>query len=255
MKYEMPFRVRVYECDPRGRLSLPSLLNYMQEIAAAHTVELHITVPELLPRGLTWMVTRHHIVIDRYPAYMDELRMSTWVAEHRGRFSIRDFTLGDGSPEPAVRISSSWVLYDLKRKRPVDDIAEALPLDIIVPERAVRDDFPSLPLVEDPAYERTLQVRRADLDINRHVNNRVFAEWTLESVPPAVAEDHDVSGLEIAFKGQAFYGENILSGCKPVHEKEQDPVLRHIIRNDKGRLIAKAATQWRKSPDKPLKFV
>ncbi|MDZ7797764.1 MAG: thioesterase [Candidatus Marinimicrobia bacterium] len=142
MKFHMPFQVRVYECDPRGALSLPSLLNYMQEIAAAHTVKLHITIPELLPRGLTWMVSRQHIAIERYPEYMDKVSISTWIADHRGRFSIRDFALEDASGKVLIRISSSWVLYDI-RKHCIVNVDEELPLDSVFPERALDDKFHS----------------------------------------------------------------------------------------------------------------
>ena len=53
MKYQKTYSVRVFECDPSTKLSFSSLLNYMQDIAADHTVELKITIPELFKRGLT----------------------------------------------------------------------------------------------------------------------------------------------------------------------------------------------------------
>lgn len=246
MKYTLPFRVRVYECDAGGRLSVPSLLNYMQEIAALHTVELHISIPELLPRGYTWMLSRIHLVADRYPAYADKLSMNTWISGHRGRFSVREFALLDASGASLMRITSSWVLYDINEHRAAN-VDEVIPLEEVRPERAVKDDFLSLPVPDDDAmeYRKHLQVRRSDLDINRHVNNRVTAEWALEAVPEKISKTYELAELEIAFKGQAFYGDSILSQCRIPDEKEQYTVLQHIIKSDKGRLIAPLRTIWR----------
>lgn len=242
----MPFRVRVYECDPRGVLSLPSLLNYMQEIAAAHTVKLHITIPELLPRGLTWMVSRQHIAIERYPEYMNKINMSTWIADHRGRFSIRDFALKDKTGNSLIRISSSWVLYDI-RKRCIVNVDEELPLDSIFPERALEDKFPSLPVPENTQYNKELHVRQSDLDINRHANNRAIAEWAMEAIPPEFAESHEIVEMEISYKGQAFYEDVIISGCEIGNNKGLYTCLHHIKNKQSGQLITVARTRWRKT--------
>lgn len=245
MKHALPFTVRVYECGPDGKILISALINYMQEIAASHTVALHITIPELLTRGYTWMLSRYHMVIDRYPAYMDPVLMASWIARHEGFFSIRDFQLTDAQGNSLARITSSWVLYDLKEKK-IAQVDKVLPLDTVLNERAVEDPFPTLPLPESTEHERQFHVRLHDLDINRHVNNRITVEWALEAVPQELVKTHALSELEITFKGQAFYGDMIASRSQFADSGEQLRGLHHIINMRDGQSIARARTRWKR---------
>ena len=246
MKFLLPLTVRIYECNNNGTLKLSSLLNYMQEIAALHTVDLKITIPDLLPRGLTWMLSRYHIVIDRYPRFREHVNMSTWVAAHSGYFSIRDYSMKTESGESLARITSSWVLYSIREKKIVL-LEDALPLNDIISERALEDNFPSLPALEEVQSERNFQVRIHDLDINNHVNNRVIVEWALEAVPPLIAASHTLTELEITFKEQAFYGDTILSQCELQDKGEQMTGFHHILNNKGNILIARLRTRWKRS--------
>ncbi|MDX9778579.1 MAG: thioesterase [bacterium] len=248
MKFQQAFTVRIYECKADGKLKVSALLDYMQEIAGLHTIELKITIPDLFPRGLTWMLSRYHIVIDRAPVYGDTVSMQTWVSEHCGMFSIREYRLSDTAGQSLARATSSWVLYDIHQKKTVA-VAEALPLDVLLPERAVKDDFASLPLPERCDSEQRIRVRMHDLDINRHVNNRFIAEWALEAVDPGLIREHTLRSMEISFKGQAFYGDSILSRCKIEEDRGQLQILHHLITEEKQRSIALLRSRWEGTKD------
>lgn len=243
MKFSQTFKVRIYECKEDGKLKPASLMDYMQETAGLHFIELNITIQDLLPRGLTWMLSRYHIVIDRSPHYGDRVSMQTWISEHSGMFSIREYRLSDAAGRSLARATSSWVLYDIHQKITVA-VAEALPLNAIVPERAVKDSFASLPLPDDCDSEQRFRVRMHDLDINRHVNNRFIAEWALEAVDPVFVREYSLRSLEISFKGQAFYGDQVVSCCKIDKDREQPQILHHLIAEEKQRSIALLRSRW-----------
>jgi medium-chain acyl-[acyl-carrier-protein] hydrolase len=243
MKFTNSFTVRIYECKADGKLKVASLLDYMQEIAGLHTIDLKITIPDLLPRGLTWMLSRYHIVMDAYPTYGDRVTMQTWVSSHSGRFSIREYRLSDASGTSLARATSSWVLYDI-RERKIIDVEKALPLKSIIPERAVHDTFASLPVLNGVDSEKIFHVRMHDLDINRHVNNRYIAEWALEALSPAFIQNHTLQELEISFKGQAFYGNSIISRCQIHPEDHQSSVLHHLLTQEKQHSIAVLRSRW-----------
>lgn len=246
MKFSKEYDVRVFECDPNTKLSISSLLNYMQDIAADHTVELNITIPELLKRGLTWMISRYHIQVERYPFYHEKTIMKTWVADHEGMFSIREYTLESDQGEILARMTSSWVLYDLRNKKIVN-VAQSLPLEqFILPERAINDSFSRLPLPENSQYAIDLQIRKHDIDINRHVNNRVTIEWALEPVPDEIRRNYMMTDMEITFKGQAFYGDKIRSELETTEAEEQIIGRHHIINSDTGQSITIVNTRWEK---------
>jgi acyl-ACP thioesterase len=219
----------------------------MQDIAASHTGELKVTIPELLKRGLTWMISRYHIQINRYPNYDEKVIFKTWVASHDGMFSVRDYSMESMDGEILANMTSSWILYDIANKKIVN-VAETLPLNKhVLPERAINDTFPRLALPENPQYFIELQIRKHDIDINKHVNNRITIEWALEAIPDKINRDYDLVDAEITFKGQAFYGDKIESQCQLIDKEEQIHGIHHIINKDSGQSITRVHTRWRKT--------
>ncbi len=245
MKCQNSYTVRVYECTPDLKLDFSTLLNYMQDIAAKHTVNLKITIPELLKKGLTWMLSRYHIKVKRYPGYNETVILKSWIAEHKGMFSIRDYSMESISEEPLAKMTSSWVLYDLINKKIVN--VDTLNLKKhVIQERAINDSFPKLTSPKDPQYSIDLQIRKHDIDINRHVNNRITIEWSLEPVPDQIRKDFELSDIEITFKGQAFFGDKIRSELQLIEEKEQLTGLHHITNINTGQSITIVNTKWNK---------
>jgi len=245
LKFQQKYPIRIYDCSPNGKQSFSSILNYMQDVASLHTVKLNITVPELLKLGYTWMLSRYHVIIDRYPVYMDSINISTWIADHKGLFSIRDYSMENKDSDILARMTSSWVLYDIKNKK-IAVVDEVLPMKNILNERAIQDSFPTLPLLEREDHKVQFAVRKHDLDINRHVNNRVTAEWALEAIPFEITKTHELKEFEITFKGQAFYGDTISSICQISGNEEQYTALHHIINNETGQSIARVRSKWKK---------
>jgi acyl-ACP thioesterase len=245
MKCQKTYTVRVYECTPDTKLDLSTILNYMQDIAAEHTVELKITIPELLKKGLTWMLSRYHINVNRYPYYKENVIVKSWVAEHEGMFSIRDYSMETEQGEILAKMTSSWVLYDIKQRKPVPVTTLDLK-DVVHPERAIDDSFPRLSLPESPQYSTDMQMRKSDIDINRHVNNRITIEWALEPVPDEIRQGYDLKDAQITFKGQAFLGDPIRSDVELIDNQEQIFGRHHITNSDTGQSITIVNTTWRK---------
>ena len=56
-------------------------------------------------------------------------------------------------------------------------------------------------------------MRRSDLDMNEHVNNASYLKWLLEDVPEGVQDDMRVAGVDIEFRAEARYGDDVISRC------------------------------------------
>ena len=245
MKCQKTYTIRVYECTPDVKLDLSSLLNYMQDIAAEHTVELNITVPELMKMGLTWMLSRYHIKVNRYPYYKEKVIFKSWITEHKGMFSIRDYSMESEQGEKLALMTSSWVLYDIKQNKPIP--VETLQLaKHIIPERAIDDKFAKLALPVASQYVTDIKIRKSDIDINRHVNNRMTIEWALEPIPNEVINDYELIDIEITFKGQAFLGDPIRVEVELTDNQEQIIGRHHISNSDSGQSITIVNTIWKR---------
>ena len=70
--------MRAYEADERGRASILTVCNYLQEAAGNHAFHLNLAVDQLLKQDLTWVLARLHVRMNSYPRWRDELAITTW---------------------------------------------------------------------------------------------------------------------------------------------------------------------------------
>ncbi len=236
------FRIRSYEVDWRGRVSPVTLLNYLQDAAAEHAYRLGVSVTVLHSLGLTWVLSRSHLKIFHSPGVGEVLRVMTWPSSRGQRFTCREFQIHDRKENLVALATSSWAVLDLATRRPVR-LDSSLPFYPLDSRRAVEDDFVSLPRLEQIHRELPFRVRLMDMDLNRHVNNAVYAAWALEVVPAEVMEQCRLEELEIAFRGEARYGDSIISRCG-VGVSDSN-FLHQIVEKGEGRELTRLRTVWK----------
>ena len=105
------------------------------------------------------------------------------------------------------------------------------------------DEFPKLPGVERPEFERAVEVRFADLDINDHANNVSVISWALEALPDELALGGLLAELEVEFRAESRHGERI--AVRVEREPGDAAAFRHtLVREGDGREIARARSVW-----------
>lgn len=236
--------VRYHEADPQGMARLTVLLAFLQDVAAEHALELGVAVKDLRKQGLTWVLSRLHLQMDRLPRCGEQVTIRTWPVNREGIFSVRDFELLDANGMKSGCATSSWAVLDIATRRPVR-IEEHLPDYSLHPVRALADPFATIPLPDSFETELHLPVLRADLDLNNHVNNTIYAGWALEAAPERIAGHALPVSVEINFRAEAHYGDRIISRCSVAEEGEY-PVLLHRISNAAdNRELARIRTRWK----------
>jgi acyl-ACP thioesterase len=247
--YEHRLRVRFYEVDYSGFVKPTALFNYMQDAAASHVRQLGIGVSDLKAYNLTWVISRFHLRLMRYPRGNDTITIRTWPATLEGLFSCREFLISDEDGNDIAVATSSWAAVNLASRRPVR-LKDHLPDFPLLPQRAIEDDFPSLAVPDGNANELFFQVRRSDLDINRHVNNAVYVDWALETVPVEIAEKYRLVTTEVGFRGEAFYGDTVICRCAVDAVSAAEIVCLHqILKKENGKELTRVRTLWRSSGD------
>ena len=237
-EHELP--VRYHELDSHGNVSPVTLLNYLQDTAGLHATQLGISVSDLRKLGLTWVLSRIHLVISQYPRAGENVTVRTWPATRQGLFSCREFELNGSGGLIYGSATTSWAALNIASRRPVK-LKDHLPAYQLLPRRAVDDDFATLPLIPDaPTAEYPFRVLRSDLDTNHHVNNAIYAGWALETVPDEIAAG-TLKELEISFRAEVLYGEAVLSRCVAL---EPGLCLHQIVNKKNGRELARLRTRW-----------
>lgn len=241
---EIYFQVRYHELDSKGNLRLVTLLNYLQDTAGMHAVALGISVADLKKMGLIWVISRIHLLVDRYPRADEIITVRTWLANRHKRFTCREFELHDAKGEKIASATTSWAVLHQQTRRParLDEHLAEYPL---VDKRALDDPFDSLPLFPQKVdYEIDFRVLRENIDSNQHVNNTVYTGWAMESVPEDIAARR-LRELEITFRAEALYGDSIAARCSVVAIEPSICCLHQIVNKHSGVELARLQSRWR----------
>jgi len=237
------YPVRSYDVDARGRLSVNAICNFLQDAAGCHAQALGVSIDQLRPLHLTWVLIRLRLELFSDLRWQDRLTVQTWPSHQERLISQRDFLLFDGGGREVGRCVTSWVVMDLQRWRPQRLSALPKPLPLIDRPRALATLPARLDAPEAVTHEMTFRVGDRDLDRNGHVNNVRYVEWALETVPAYVLNTCRLAALEINFIGEAFHAEDIIAASQP--SDEQKPVFQHVIRRlENGDDLAIAKTDW-----------
>ena len=242
--WSQKFRVFAYEVTAHGEARMEVLMNYLQEAAGNHAASWRLGVGDLRALGRAWLLSRYHLRIQRYPRLGEQVQVSTWPSGMQEAFALRDFEIALADGTPLAVATSSWVVFDLEAKQPLP-IARALPAEFLLERRSLEDSFLHLPELE--AAERSVRLRTMlrDLDLNRHVNHTVYVQWALESAPAGLVSRRQPVELEVGYRAEAFYGDEVLSECRAENADGPQVRLVHRIRHaHRGTELARLRTVW-----------
>lgn len=238
------FMIRAYEMDSRGKASIQSICNYFNEIAGNHARALGVSIETLFEKKKTWILSRLHLSIMRYPLWREEMRIETWPSGAEGLYALRDFLIFNQNGETIGKGTTSWMMLDLIKRRPIvmPDFIKA----IKIPERnrAINDEFDKLPTLEKIDEEKQFYVRLSDLDINQHVNSVNYIEWAVETIPIEIWKSQRVADLEISFRAETNYGDRIISQTQHLEKGKKNVFLHKLLRESDQREVAYLRTQW-----------
>lgn len=213
--YSFASRIRYSEIDETGRLSIPSLIDYLQDCSTFHSVSVNRGLDHVRESGRAWLLAGWKIEVEELPRFADEILVGTWATSFKGLFAKRNFVVcaaDDAQTEhPLVRADSRWFLFDSAAGRPIripeDECApymtdESLgePLDMPAMQRHIRakdEGEPAAPIV----------VTGAHIDTNHHVNNAQYVSLALGVLPEELTER--VRTLDVQYVTAAKLGDTI----------------------------------------------
>ncbi|OLS32173.1 MAG: hypothetical protein HeimAB125_11600 [Candidatus Heimdallarchaeota archaeon AB_125] len=244
--YEMTFNPRISEIDIHGNVKVTALMDYLQHIAYKHADQLGVGHHQIFHKGLTWLLLRYTAEITRYPQFDESLRVITWVAESESpKYTIRDFEIMDEENNIICKATTSWLLFNYRKRQPIN-FMDIWPDFKAVERRALDYDFPGLQLPENIETQKSLKVRLQDLDIQQHVNHISHINWIIEGMPEKIVKKYELEKLEISYKEQGFYEDDILIETEILKEKDNTiQAIHQIVKNKKRQLVSKAVTQWK----------
>jgi len=243
--YTKKFLVHTYEVDFRARAFPITLLNYLQDAAGDHAALLGFSLFDLLKINKTWLLSRYHLRVYRYPEIGEGVTVTTWPSGTQRIFALRDFEMADANGKLIAVATSSWVLWDIPTKQP-DRLDERLRSEFVFEKRAIDDAFDSLPTFPAADCELEFRVEMKDIDFNNHVTYASYIQWALETVPEKVQRSCVPAEIEVSYRAVAFYGNDIVSLLKKsdIDAGAGTTFLHGIYHKSKGTELARLRTVW-----------
>ena len=207
--YSFSNRVRYSEVNSEKELTLPSLLDYLQDCCTFESEDFGVGVDYLAKEQVAWILSSWEIKVYRYPQMGQHIMVSTWPYAFRGFYGYRNFCIEGEDGEIFAEANSVWVFMDTEKMRPAR-VSERMQ-EVYIPE--IRDEIPgewadrkiSLPdeAVQKSVEKEPVRVSRFYIDTNHHMNNGKYILVAEEYLPEQVF----VCGLRAEYRKAAMLGD------------------------------------------------
>lgn len=220
----------------------------LQEASGSHAYLKGVGIPHLRKEGMTWVVTRTRMEIYHYLSWPATIEVETWPQGIWKFYYPRVCRANSKDGNPLFEAMSQWLVVDTETQRPqrnerisnsFDQVDKAFYKDPELGPRhnGEREDLPLL-------YTYTPRIVYSDVDLNHHVNNVVYLEWMLESLPFTFRDNYLATVVDISYRAQAFRDDEVTVTTKG-RIGDKGASLFHSIESSEGIIIATAESEWR----------
>lgn len=236
------FRVRANEIDVNGNVAFPNIVNYFQETAWLHVIDLEITGEKLLEYDLMWVLNRMKIEVFEYPKLHETVTVKTFPSGFDKFFFYRDLRLYNAENKIIAQATSTWLLVDVNQRKlaPVPDFLKAKVQEINIELGRLPIAKGKIPTIKAADFQSQVTVKWFDLDTNNHVNHIHYFKWILESLPNIVHEKQQVKSVDIILKTEATLNDTLTVQAID----NQDDTYTHQILNEDGKVVVQAISEF-----------
>lgn len=203
--YSFNARIRYSEVGGDRKLSVPGIVNYLQDCSTFQSEDLKMGIDYLEKNRRAWWLSSWQIVIERYPQLGEEIVVSTWPYDFKGIYGYRNFTIQDRQGSYLVKANSVWFLFDTAAGRPVKAEKEDIRGYGTGEDEKLDMEYAPRHILVPQEYEEgePVTVVRHHIDTNRHVNNAQYVAVAREMLP----EDIKIRQIRAEYKKAAVLGD------------------------------------------------
>lgn len=239
------YTLRSDECDATGRLSVPALMNWMQESANRNALAYGIGIDDLARRGYGWMLMRFRLRMHQYPRYGQTVRVVTYPTAVEKYFIYRDFRVLADDGTLLADAGSTWLVFDLTKRTmaPLPGFIRNLTPPTgtdPMPRLVLKPDFQQL--IWEPVRQSEVEVGWFSIDQNQHVNNVAYVQWLLEMMDDAVLTRSGLTELDVIYRAESHWRDRLLIQSAPSADSAH---LHRIVQAESGREVLLARSQWK----------
>ena len=176
-------QIRYSEVNEDGKITIPALINLMQDCCMLHSETVGHGISHLKETGEFWFLASWQIDVIKTPYLYEKIKVVTNPYDFKGVFGCRNFEIKDrDTGERLVIANSIWVYVELAtgspKKAPADEAAAYGMGEKFEMNYAPR----KIKLPQNFAAGPTITVRRDMIDTNHHMNNCQYVQVAMDAV-------------------------------------------------------------------------
>ncbi len=241
--HQEDYTVRAYDIDAHKRMTAPALLRILNEAAMQHVLKLKLSVLDLEPHQIGWVLLQLEIHINHLPVLGERIQIRTTPSGFERAFTYRDYYVLDEDGNVLAKGSTTWILMNIETRRPTripDWITVRMP-EMPRPDDCLERPGSALSAMDSVDFQQSHRVGWYDLDFNWHLSNTHYLGLLLDSVPASFLRDHFPSKLLIHYKLEAQLEDELVSETKEISAE----LYRHRLVRD-GQVLAEGESSWQK---------
>ena len=211
--YTLNYKVTTSCCDSEGKLKLYSALQMMQDCSEMW-IDSEPTARKFFnDNNMTQLLATRQVEVVRVPRFKEDLTVTTSIYEVLPMYGFRNTFIRDAQGQPCYGTWSMGAFVDLatgKLARLSEDAIASLTLEA-KQEMNYRGRRIILPK-QDGTELPPIQVMRADIDYNRHMNNANYVRIAMELLP----EGFEVHDMRVEYRIAAKLGDLLTPTLYPI---------------------------------------
>lgn len=244
-KFSKNYFVHYYETDCKLICKTSAMVNFICDVGSQHMESVGVGMKYCIDNNYTWVVYKYDIKIDRHPAVGEEILITTEVVMFKKFYAIRKYVFTDKNNNVIASAFAVHFLIDFKKRIPIRIQNEHYEAYGVTEEDKYDIKFPKLKIQSiDEENIKEFKVRHSDIDSNNHVNNVVYIDWALESVPQEISDFYDLREINVTFEKECIYGEKVVSIANVMQMDKDRFKICHKIRKEDGTVLTLLESIW-----------
>lgn len=208
--YQKTYNAECGDVDFNKKVKISSLFNYFQDIASLHAENIGLGIVELQEKGVTWVLVKMLVQIDRIPVLNEQLFVETWPLKPKKLEFERDFYIKDINGNIICRAISSWIIMDVKSKE--IQKTEHFPgnLHMYKSDRAIDERLSKIKSKGQPQQVYKKVIGYSDIDLNGHLNNSKYIDNIADCFSIEKHSQYSVDKIQVSYISEALAGDTII---------------------------------------------
>ena len=240
MFFTRDFRIGLSMLGQSTYISNKGFLSILQDIAEMHSASVGYGVTDIDKTNYSWALLNWKIQFINRPKYGETLTIKTWSRYSSKLYCYRDFEIYDSNQKLIAIASSKWVLIDVSKGR-IAKLEDEL-MELYNPENKSVFNIVEIDKISEPtSIDNTInyRIRKADIDVNNHVNNLCYVDIALEAFPGSTNEFNSCNNFEIMYKHQIRLDDEV-----DVSFTVQNNENYVVIKSDNGKKLHSIIKWW-----------